>query len=107
MWDLALSPNGTSLAAGCEDGSVRIFDVDDSTSDGLTYRRAVARSDGRVLSVAWSPDSTAVCAGAGDGIIRCCDATTGKSFFRITVESPRYEGGERGGGRERELLDWK
>lgn len=38
VWSLAISHSGNVLAAGCEDGSVRLFDIDDR---GLAYRRAL------------------------------------------------------------------
>jgi U3 small nucleolar RNA-associated protein 4 len=94
------------VAAGCEDGSVRIYRVD--TQEGKLETISILPSTGSaVLSLAWArPDGvsgntehgTVIYAGVADGTIRRFDchssktsgddaASTWKSTLRMTVES--------------------
>ena len=50
VWCLAVNSTGTRLAAGCEDGRIRLFDIEDGRLD---YMRSFAPQNGRVLSLAW------------------------------------------------------
>ena len=53
VWCCMADHAGERLALGCEDGSVRIFDV---TGEGLIYSKVLDGQQGRVLSVAWTLD---------------------------------------------------
>jgi WD40 repeat protein len=58
---VAYSPDGSRIAAACEDGSVRIYDS--------TKRQQVAVLKGHpeyAISIAWSPDGTTLASGGGN-----------------------------------------
>ena len=66
---VAFSPDGTRLAAGCRDNTVRLFDV--------ASRQQVAELRGHtdyVHAVAWSPDGTRLVSGSGDFTVRIWDS---------------------------------
>ncbi|KAF9270464.1 WD40 repeat-like protein [Marasmius fiardii PR-910] len=52
IWCVAANPASTTLALGCEDGTVRLLSVSDDT---LTHLRRFDRVKCRILSVAWGP----------------------------------------------------
>jgi U3 small nucleolar RNA-associated protein 4 len=52
IWSLAVNPSSTTLALGCEDGSVRLFSI---AHDTLTHHRRFDRVKCRLLSIAWGP----------------------------------------------------
>ena len=49
---MAASPLSSSLALGCEDGTVRILSI---ANDALTHSRRFDRVKARMLSIAWGP----------------------------------------------------
>ena len=51
VWCLKFNNKRNLLAAGCEDGSVRIFKV---LAHGLNYERSLHKQESRILSLAWS-----------------------------------------------------
>ena len=66
---MAFSPDGTRLAAGCRDNTVRLIDV--------TRRQQVAELRGHtdyVHAVAWSPDGTRLASASGDFTVRIWDS---------------------------------
>jgi hypothetical protein len=76
-----------TIALGCEDGTVRLFDVSDAQT-GPLYSKALSRHSARVLSVAWSPDGNFVASGGADGMIKLFDLLNdGRNILRITVEN--------------------
>jgi len=52
IWSIAANPSCTSLALGCEDGTVRMLSV---ANDTLTHSRRFDRVKCRNLSIAWGP----------------------------------------------------
>ena len=60
VWCCVPDHAGERLALGCEDGSVRIFDV---TDDSLTYSKVLDGQQGRVLSLAWTLDDESLFSG--------------------------------------------
>lgn len=64
------------IAAGCDDGSVRIFSVEGG-EPGVSYERTLTHLRGRVLTLAWHPSGKSVLAGGADGCIHALDPTTG------------------------------
>lgn len=88
VWCMALSNDGAFLAAGCEDGSVKLLD----TSGGaLEYARSFDKQEGRILSVDWDQDGQSLVSGGSDATIRVWNATTGKCRLRILVQSERND----------------
>ena len=69
VYGVAFSPDGTRLAAGCADGSIRLIDV--------VRREQVAELRGHsdyVHAVAWSPDGTRLVSVSGDFTVRVWDS---------------------------------
>lgn len=65
IFSLALNPDGTVLAVGYQDGSIRLWNMD--TGEQLT--RLEGHAD-RVVSLAFSPDGTLLASGGVDGTVR-------------------------------------
>lgn len=64
VWDLALSPDGTTLASGSADRSVRVWDVE--TGEQLQVLNA---HNATVGALAFSPDGTRLASAAWDGSV--------------------------------------
>ncbi|XP_022135489.1 U3 small nucleolar RNA-associated protein 4 homolog isoform X2 [Momordica charantia] len=71
-----------SLAVACDDGCVRLYNID---AEEFIYKRSLPRVSGRVLSVTWSNDAERIFSGSSDGFIRCWNASLGHEIYRITV----------------------
>ena len=70
IFSVALSPDGTTLASGAADGTVKLWDVATKTNTA-TFRSATS-----VRSVAFSPDGTTLASGAADGTVKLWDVAT-------------------------------
>ena len=70
---LAISPDGTRIAAGNADTTVKIWNAD---SGGLI--RVLNGHSDAVTSVAYSPDGKTVISGSADGTVRTWDADSGQ-----------------------------
>ncbi|KAK9387544.1 WD40-repeat-containing domain protein [Lipomyces mesembrius] len=68
VWSISSSPDATKIAAGCDDGSVVIFDVAGGRGVMMPLR-ILQRQKSRVLSIAWR-GNTQVIGGCADGRIR-------------------------------------
>jgi class 3 adenylate cyclase/GTPase SAR1 family protein len=66
--DLALAPDGRSLACGSRDGAVRLLDV----TTGAPQRKLRGHA-GAVAGLAWSPDGQQLASGAWDNTVRLWD----------------------------------
>jgi WD40 repeat protein len=76
---LAFSPDGRAVAAGCLDGSVRVYEV---RSGAECCRHEGHRGPAR--AVAFTPDGRAAASGGADGAIDLWGAADGKTFRRLT-----------------------
>jgi WD40 repeat protein len=70
---VAYSPDGTRIAAGSPDHTVRLWDA----ATGAPVEQAL-RHDHAVTSVAFSPDGTRIATGSADKTVRLWDAKTGQ-----------------------------
>ena len=69
VYGVAFSPDGTRLAVGCADTTIRLIDV--------AHRHEVVALRGHtdyVHAVAWSPDGTRLVSGSGDHTVRVWDS---------------------------------
>ncbi|XP_030916000.1 U3 small nucleolar RNA-associated protein 4 homolog [Geospiza fortis] len=71
----------TASEIGCEDGSVKIFQV---VPGGIQFERNLDRRKGRVLCLSWHPSDTHIVAGSID-FFRVIDVTSGQTVQRIMV----------------------
>uniref|UniRef100_A0A8C5LF08 UTP4 small subunit processome component n=1 Tax=Jaculus jaculus TaxID=51337 RepID=A0A8C5LF08_JACJA len=65
IWSMSASPSGSQLLVGCEDGSVKLFEI---TPDKIQFARNFDRQKSRILSLSWHPAGTHVAAGSIDYI---------------------------------------
>lgn len=82
IWTLSSNPQGTLLAVGCEDGTVKMFEIVD---EGIQFQRNLDRQEGRIVSLSWHPSGTLLAAGMLD-VIRIFDVSTGHASRRLLVE---------------------
>ena len=75
---VSFSPDGTCMASGSDDNTVRLWDA--STGEELHTLDGHA---GEVTSVSFSPDGTRIASGAGDKTIRLWDAATGEELHTL------------------------
>ena len=66
VYAVAVAPDGTWLATGDTDGTVRIWAADGAPSSRVT----AIRVDGNVSGCAWFPGSTDLCIGGNRGLYR-------------------------------------
>ncbi|NXL47655.1 UTP4 protein, partial [Podilymbus podiceps] len=81
IWSMAANGSGTQLAVGCEDGSVKLFQV---VPGGIQFERNLDRRKGRILCLSWHPSDTHIAAGSID-ILRVFDVSSGQTLQRIMV----------------------
>ncbi|XP_047008751.2 U3 small nucleolar RNA-associated protein 4 homolog [Ictalurus punctatus] len=82
IWTIASNKQGTHLAVGCEDGTVKLFEVCEGK---IQFERNLAKQKGRVLSLSWHPSGSRIAAGMVD-MIRVFNIETGQSVHRLLVE---------------------
>ncbi|XP_038041503.1 U3 small nucleolar RNA-associated protein 4 homolog [Anas platyrhynchos] len=81
IWSMVANGGGTRLAIGCEDGSVKLFQV---VPGGVQFEKNLDRQKGRVLCLSWHPSGTHLAAGSID-FIRVLDVRSGRTVQRIMV----------------------
>ncbi|KAK9517314.1 hypothetical protein VZT92_025197 [Zoarces viviparus] len=77
-----ISGKGTLLAVGCEDGTVKMFEI---LEQRIQFQRNLDRQKGRIISLSWHPSGSLIAAGMMD-MIRIFDAETGRATHRLLVE---------------------
>ena len=75
VYSVSFSPDGTTLASGSVDDTIRLWDV--ATGRQL---RTLQGHTGWVSSVSFSPDGTTLASGSGDDTIRLWDVATGRQL---------------------------
>ena len=68
VYDLAFSRDGTRLATGCSDNTIRIWDI--ATGQDVCELRG---HQAYVHAVAFSPDGTRLASASGDSTVRIWD----------------------------------
>ena len=71
---MAFSPDGTRIASGSDDNTVRLWDA----ATGQPIGHPLTGHTDAVSSVAFSPDGTRIASGSGDNTVRLWDAATGQ-----------------------------
>ncbi|XP_041048190.1 U3 small nucleolar RNA-associated protein 4 homolog [Carcharodon carcharias] len=82
LWCISCNSEETHLAVGCEDGSVKLFEI---VPEKLQFERNLDRQKDRVLSLAWHKSGTMIATGSLD-VIRVFDVKSGHCTRRILVD---------------------
>ncbi|KAM8891989.1 LOW QUALITY PROTEIN: U3 small nucleolar RNA-associated protein 4 homolog [Spinachia spinachia] len=82
IWTIGVNSQGTLLAVGCEDGTVKLFEV---LKERIQFQRNLDRQKSRIISLSWHPSGTLIAAGMMD-MIRIFDANTGRATHRLLVD---------------------
>jgi transcriptional regulator with XRE-family HTH domain len=86
VYSVAFSPDGKTLAAGSDDGSIRSWDL------ATRQPRRPVTATGSVYSVAFSPDGKSLAAGSNDGSVRLWDvATSQQAGGALTAHTSRVD----------------
>ncbi|XP_041852001.1 U3 small nucleolar RNA-associated protein 4 homolog [Melanotaenia boesemani] len=96
IWTISINSQGTLLAAGCEDGTVKMFEV---LKEGIQFQRNLDRQKGRIVSLSWHPSGAQIAAGMMD-MIQIFDAEKGHATHRLLVERGM------GTSRSQEVVVW-
>ncbi|KAM5208076.1 U3 small nucleolar RNA-associated protein 4 homolog isoform 4-T4 [Hipposideros larvatus] len=82
IWSMAASPSGSQLLVGCEDGSVKLFQI---IPDKIQFERNFDRQKSRILSLSWHPSGTHIAAGSID-YISVFDVKSGSAIHKMLVD---------------------
>ncbi|KAI7802339.1 U3 small nucleolar RNA-associated protein 4 homolog [Triplophysa rosa] len=82
IWTITGNKQGTHLAVGCEDGNVKLFEVNE---DKIQFERNLNRQKGRIISLSWHPSGSKIAAGMMD-MIQVFNVETGHSIHRMLVD---------------------
>lgn len=75
VWDVAISPDGKTLATGLDNNRVELWNV----SDGKSIK-VLSGHNARVRFVSWSPDGSKIASGSDDDSAILWDATAGTAL---------------------------
>lgn len=75
VWGLAISPDGTQIATGDNNGVLRVWDIA-SGEIVVELEREQPNTDGAIFSIDYSPDGVLIAAAHGSGAVYVWDVTT-------------------------------
>lgn len=82
IWTISCNRQETLLSVGCEDGTVKLFEILD---EKIQFQRNLSRQKGRIISLSWHPSGTQIAAGMMD-MIKIFDIETGQTTQRLLVD---------------------
>uniref|UniRef100_A0A3B5BA00 UTP4 small subunit processome component n=1 Tax=Stegastes partitus TaxID=144197 RepID=A0A3B5BA00_9TELE len=82
IWTISCNSQGTHLAVGCEDGTVKLFEI---LKEKIQFQRNLDRQKSRIISLCWHPSGAQIAAGMMD-MIKIFDTETGRATHRLLVE---------------------
>ncbi|XP_039619444.1 U3 small nucleolar RNA-associated protein 4 homolog [Polypterus senegalus] len=82
IWSMSCNAEESHLAVGCEDGSVKVFEI---LPEKIQFERNLDRQKGRILSISWHKSGALIAAGTID-MIRIFDVKSGHAVQRILVD---------------------
>lgn len=87
IWCASPDSTGQTLAAGFEDGFIRLYAV--CGTGELNFIKAVGPQGTRILSLSWQPSNRFIFAGGTESIVKRYDMNKGICDMRITLDKPK------------------
>jgi hypothetical protein len=83
IWSVAFAPDGETVAAGVDDGSVRLWNAHTGQK-----KSTISAQEGPIWKIAFSPDGTILATVSDDGNVRLWDPATSKEIDTIPLNEP-------------------